>query len=149
MYASKDPKYTMNEINMGGGSAQNRNYSGVLSQKTAASSNHIFQMTHQGGVHNQHQLAPQYSQAIMSGGGFGLYERLLHDSTENLLRPTAAMIGNANRISMRNYSNAAWATTAGKKRQLASANIQQRRNMRPPTNNDYTSNDVSSTNLGP
>jgi len=56
---------------------------------------------------------PQYSQAVMGGGGLGLYERLLHDSTDNLLQPRAAMINNANRLSVSNYSSQAWATTAG------------------------------------
>ena len=78
-----------------------------------------------------------------------MYERLLHDSTENLLRPTAVMIGNAKRTSISTNQKSIWATTAGKKRQLASANIRQRR-PRPPSKvqNEYVSNyNVSSSNL--
>lgn len=86
----------------------------------------------------------------MGGGGQGLYERLLHDSTENLLKPTAAMIGNANRLSMSNYSSQAWATTAtgiNKKRQLMSANIRHSKPNRVRTvTNNY--NDASSRNMG-
>lgn len=74
----------------------------------------------------------------MGGGGQGLYERLLHDSTENLLRPTAVMIANANRISAN--KTAGWATTAGKKRQLASAGIRQRRQITAKVQYEYGSN---------
>lgn len=47
----------------------------------------------------QAQIMPQYSSAVIGGGGPNIYDRLLNDSNENLLRPTAHMIGSANRIS--------------------------------------------------
>jgi len=47
----------------------------------------------------QAQILPQYSTAVIGGGGPNIYDRLLNDSNENLLRPTAHMIGSANRIS--------------------------------------------------
>jgi len=69
-----------------------RNYSAVMSVKTAASSeNHFYSMP---------KIAlPSYSTAVIGGGGPNIYERLLQDSTDNLLRPTAHMIGTANRVS--------------------------------------------------
>eukprot|EP00354_Favella_ehrenbergii_P001525 CAMPEP_0170459282 /NCGR_PEP_ID=MMETSP0123-20130129/6033_1 /TAXON_ID=182087 /ORGANISM="Favella ehrenbergii, Strain Fehren 1" /LENGTH=125 /DNA_ID=CAMNT_0010723837 /DNA_START=1487 /DNA_END=1864 /DNA_ORIENTATION=+ len=123
--SSKDPKYNMSEANIGTMN-NNRNYSAVLSQKTAASSNH-YQTVHRFG-----ELPHQYSTAIMGGGGPNIYDRLLNDSTENLLRPTAHMIGSANRIT------ASFASRPGRKmpsrtntgggyrtnaRQFASANV--------------------------
>lgn len=50
-----------------------------------------------------------YSTAVIGGGGPNIYDRLLNDSTENLLRPTAQMIGSANRISASFYSQKPWA----------------------------------------
>ena len=49
-------------------------------------------------------MLPQYSTAVIGGGGPNIYDRLLNDSTENLLRPTAQMIGSANRITASFYS---------------------------------------------
>ena len=94
MYSSKDPKYNMSDANLGRlTSNMNRNYSAVHSQKTAASSNHYQTMQRYG-----ESIPHQYSTAVMGGGGPNIYDRLLNDSTENLLRPTAHMIGGANRI---------------------------------------------------
>ena len=101
MYSSKDPKFNMSEIDLGHQNPQ-RNFSAVLSQKTAASSNHPITWT-QGPV-----LASQYSTAVIGGGGQNIYDRLLNDSTENLLRPTAQMIGSANRMQASNYSSNNW-----------------------------------------
>lgn len=94
----KDPKYRLSASTLGRRPfAGERNHSAVLSQKTAASSNHLF--TQQGfvGSNAQYQppssgnrpMMPQYSTAVIGGGGPNIYDRLLNDSTENLLRPTA------------------------------------------------------------
>ena len=86
-------------------------------------------------------MLPQYSTAVIGGGGPNIYDRLLNDSTENLLRPTAQMIGSANRITASFYSHKPWrgvsqgggnvtTTTNGeRRRQLASANIRKRTRM--------------------
>lgn len=42
---------------------------------------------------------PNFATAVIGGGGFNYYDRLLLDSTDHLLRPTAHMIGSANRVS--------------------------------------------------
>lgn len=79
----------------------------------------------------QAQILPQYSTAVIGGGGPNIYDRLLNDSNENLLRPTAHMIGSANRISASFIRPQNWMSSNNlvtKKRQLASANIRQRGN---------------------
>lgn len=45
-----------------------------------------------------HFFNHQYSTAVVNGGGPNIYDRLINDSTDNLLRPRALMIGGANRI---------------------------------------------------
>jgi len=55
--------------------------SAAVSQNTAASSHNQFA----GGLMNP---AGTYDTAVINGGGQGLYNRLLRDSTDNLLRPT-------------------------------------------------------------
>jgi len=45
---------------------------------------------------------------VIGGGGPNIYDRLLNDSTDNLLRPTAQMIGSANRITASFYSQKPW-----------------------------------------
>ena len=59
-------------------------------------------------LNNQAQMMATYSTAVIGGGGPNIYDRLLNDSTENLLRPTAQMIGSANRISASFYSQKPW-----------------------------------------
>ena len=89
-----------------------------------------------------------YSTAVIGGGGPNIYDRLLNDSTENLLRPTAQMIGSANRISASFYSQKPW--TGGVKRngrQLASANIRKRSAGRPGTFNNAYANVGDSSNI--
>ena len=95
MMNSKDPKYNMSDANLGRSNDFNnaRNYSAVHSVKTAATSNNWQTMNRYG-----ESIPHQYSTAVMGGGGPNIYDRLLNDSTENLLRPTAHMIGSANRI---------------------------------------------------
>ena len=90
------------------GQIPERTYSAVQSQKTAASS---FQFNSLGGTQTIHnpQMMATYSTAVIGGGGPNIYDRLLNDSTENLLRPTAQMIGSANRISASFYSQKPWA----------------------------------------
>ena len=93
-----------------------------------------------------------YSTAVIGGGGPNIYDRLLNDSTENLLRPTAQMIGGANRISASFYSQKPWAGGLKRnQRQLASANIRKRSAGRPQTfNNAYGNvNDSSNVLNGP
>lgn len=57
-------------------------------------------------------MFPQYSYAVIGGGGPNVYDRLLNESTDNLLKPTAQMIGGANRITASFYSQKPWGTTA-------------------------------------
>ena len=110
LYNSKDPKLNMSDVNIGqnrpftgfggrGSHPPERNYSAVMSQKTAASSFAMTQMGRAPYTNLNTQVMPEYSTAVIGGGGQNIYDRLLNDSTENLLRPTAAMIGSANRIS--------------------------------------------------
>jgi len=99
----KDAKYRMRASTLGRRPfAGNRNHSAVLSQKTAASSNHLYTQPGFGtqAQYNNNQqpqsvvggarpMLPQYSTAVIGGGGPNIYDRLLNDSTDNLLRPTA------------------------------------------------------------
>ena len=71
--------------------------------------------------------------AVLGGGGTNMYQRLLHDSTENLLRPTAQMIGlaqkkNSAALSNSFYSGANQYSSVRKSvgRKLASANMYSR-----------------------
>ena len=88
-----------------------------MSQKTAASSNHFYQSAAGGLPHFGHQrntgMHQQYSTAVIGGGGPNIYDRLLNDSTENLLRPTAQMIGSANRITASFHSQKPWVLNLG------------------------------------
>ena len=80
--------------------------------------------------------------AIIGGGGANLYRRLLNDSTDNLLRPTAQMINKAYKTNSQALSNSFYSrqntATGGKSfsnsRQLVSANMQ---SGRPGRSNKY------------
>ena len=70
MHLEKDPKYNMSEFNLNGQNRHNtvsatgqvRNFSAVHSQKTAASSNHMFGMTNMGMIQQPSSyLNQQYS----------------------------------------------------------------------------------------
>ena len=68
--------------------------------------------------------AGTYDTAVINGGGQGLYNRLLRDSTDNLLRPTVQMITRASRMPgmPQNVPK-----KRGGSRHLASANIRMNR----------------------
>ena len=91
----QDPKLNQSEVHIGI-TSNIRNDSGVRSNKTAASSNFIYRSKRPSGDVNR--FKNNYSTAIVGGGGLNIYDRLLNDSTDNLLRPTATMIGGINRI---------------------------------------------------
>ena len=94
MLHSVNPKYRMDETAYGteyNMSATNfktnheyvRNQSAVFSQDTTDASMDQFQRSYKAGR----------GTAIMYGGGQNMYKRLLNDSTDNLLKPTAIAIG--------------------------------------------------------
>lgn len=84
----------MSELNVGLNTVPaERNMSAV----TAASSNYIG-AAHAGRVYANQASGQPYQKAVVGGGGLNIYDRLMNDSMENLLRPTAQMIGSAQRV---------------------------------------------------
>ena len=94
MLHSQNPKFRMDEtaygteynLSQAGYQTNNeyvRNQSAVFSQDTTSASAGQFDKSYKAGR----------GTAVMFGGGQNLYRRLLNDSTDNLLKPTAIAIG--------------------------------------------------------
>ena len=94
MLHSQNPKFRMDEtaygteynLSVAGYMTNNeyvRNQSAVFSQDTTSASVGQFDKSYKAGR----------GTAVMFGGGQNLYRRLLNDSTDNLLKPTAIALG--------------------------------------------------------
>jgi len=142
MFQSQNPKFRMDETAFGtdyntsqGGYQTNfdRNHSAIFNEtETASFSAENLQKSYKAGR----------GTAIIQGGGINMYKRLLNDSTENLMKPTALAIGaGTTKVSTMPWhpSQAAFTTKKNslknQTRQLASANIKNRR----PVSNAYHS----------